>query len=152
MPIGGVPAPTHWQETCLDIHMWLISNLLRPCCKWQDNSIKAQYCKTFSIYPTKPTRRFLFLTITFITPCKNMLIPFNSFPPRFNRETMTKRARSAEHQEKCHTVPLNAEMITLRTSWVWHPPSSALIGRGPLPLSFLIGCWYPRAGRRGLYK
>ncbi len=45
-----------------------------------------------------------------------MLIPFNSFPPRFNRETMTKRARSAEHQEKCHTVPLNAEMITLRTS------------------------------------
>lgn len=26
MPIGGVPAPTHWQETCLDIHMWLISN------------------------------------------------------------------------------------------------------------------------------
>lgn len=150
MPIGGVPAPTHWQETCLDIHMWLISNwfLFAQTLLQMTRRLKSKPSlqNIFNSSNKNPHKDFFLQNHYY----KHTLIYFNSFPPpRFHWETMTKRA---EHQEKCHTVPLNAETNTLRTSWVWHPPSSALIGRGPLPLSFPIGCWYPRAGRRGLYK
>ncbi len=121
MPIGGVPAPTHWQETCLDIHMWLISNcflfaqtLLQVT--RQLNQIILQVLQNIfnssnkTTCATKTHTKISLFKNHFYNTLKNtlLLISINFLLLILKSEMMTKRARSAEHQKKCHTVPLNA--------------------------------------------